>query len=136
MPSVLNATAANQLQMAAENGRLPVQPPTANTSETEQAFQEFYAGTFYRLMLKALRESQGEMAYFDGGQAERIFQSQLDEQIVQNLSQHHGRALAAPLYQQFLRTHPDTQAAVGPQASSSHHSEIQQQQPTAFDRRA
>ena len=136
MPSILNATASSQLQMAAENGRIPLHPPTAKTSEAEQAFQEFYAGTFYRLMLKALRESQGEMAYFDGGQAERIFQSQLDEQIVQNLSQHHGSALAAPLYQQFLRTHSPQQAATPAATHNSHPTDIQQQQPTRFDRRA
>ena len=136
MNSVLNPVANNHLQMAADNGRVQAQPPTARTADTEQAFQDFYAGTFYRLMLKALRESQGEMAYFDGGQAERVFQSQLDEQIIQNLSDHHGRELAAPLYQQYLRTHPGLHAAAPPQTANADRAEIRQQQPVAFDRQA
>jgi Rod binding domain-containing protein len=136
MNSVLNPVANNHLQMAADSGRVQAQPPTAETVDAEQAFQEFYAGTFYRLMLKALRESQGEMAYFDGGQAERIFQSQLDEQIVQNLSEHHGRELAAPLYQQYLRTHPGLHTATHPQTADADPAQTRQQQPVAFDRQA
>ena len=134
MNSISNSVINNQMQLAAENGRVQTQPPISGTDKAEQAFQEFYAGTFYRLMLKALRKSQGEMAYFDGGQAERIFQSQLDEQIVQNLSEHHGRDLAAPLYEQYLRTHSPTHATT--QTSPPHTAQTRQQQPVVFDRQA
>ena len=70
-------------------------------AEVRQAFQEFVSGTFFRQMIKSLRRAQGEPAYFHGGQAERIFQGQFDEQIADDLAEKHGGALAEPLFQAF-----------------------------------
>ena len=52
-------------------------------------------------MLKALRQTQGQPAYFHGGQAEQIFQSQLDQQVAEDLARDHGAAFAEPLFSSF-----------------------------------
>jgi len=75
--------------------------PTGNEQNVKQAFQDFVAGTFYKQMLKSLRKTQRPAAYFNGGQAEKIFQGQMDQQIAENLAHDHGAAFADPLFQTF-----------------------------------
>jgi hypothetical protein len=44
----------------------------------------------------------GKPAYFDGGQAEKMFQGQLDQQMAENLAHSHGGQFSDGLYQAFL----------------------------------
>ncbi|HEX6985999.1 MAG TPA: hypothetical protein VF170_11515 [Planctomycetaceae bacterium] len=73
----------------------------ARQNELKKVFHEFAAGTFYREMLGALRKSHSKPAYFDGGQAERIFRAELDRRIADDLAARHGDAFAGPLYETF-----------------------------------
>lgn len=68
-----------------------------------EAFQDFVAGTFYQQILKALRSTQEKPAYFHGGQAEEMFQSQLDQQVAEDLAKTNGGTFADQLYQSFSR---------------------------------
>ena len=70
---------------------------------TKEAFQDFVAGTFYKQMLKSLRQSHDKPAYFHGGQAEEMFRSQLDQQVAEDLARTQGAAFADPLYDSFQR---------------------------------
>jgi len=79
----------------------PVRTPTGQEQDVKQAFQDFVAGTFYKQMLKSLRKSQQPPAYFNGGQAEKIFQGQMDQQIAEDLARNNGAAFADPLFQTF-----------------------------------
>lgn len=74
---------------------------TQPSPELRETFQQFVAGTFYGQFLKALRGTQGETAYLNGGQAEKMFQSQLDQQVAEDLAERQGAALAEPLMRQF-----------------------------------
>ena len=71
-------------------------------------FQDFAAGTFYKEMLKSLRKMHGKPAYLYGGQAEKIFQGQMDQQVAENLAHSQGsqilrpRCIKAFLHQQRL----------------------------------
>jgi peptidoglycan hydrolase FlgJ len=65
-------------------------------------FQDFTAGTFYKEMLKSLRKMHGKPAYLDGGEAEKIFQGQLDQQVAEDLAHSHGGQWSDGLYQAFL----------------------------------
>jgi Rod binding domain-containing protein len=66
-------------------------------------FQDFVAGTFYKQMLKSLHKMHGKPAYFNGGQAEKVFQGQLDQQMAEDLAHSHGKSLSDGLYQAFLQ---------------------------------
>ncbi len=71
------------------------------STETKEAFQDFVGGTFFKMMLKSLRDGQEKSAYFHGGQAEDVFQGQLDQQVAEDLARTHGAAFADSMFQQF-----------------------------------
>jgi Rod binding domain-containing protein len=73
------------------------------SSQVREKFQDFAAGTFYREMLKALRSGQKDSKYFNGGQAEKIFRGQFDQQIAEDLARQHGAAFAGPLFDAYSR---------------------------------
>jgi Rod binding domain-containing protein len=75
----------------------------ADKGDLKSNFQDFVAGTFYKEMLKSLHKMHGKSAYFDGGQAEKIFQGQLDQQTAENLAHSRGSQLSDGLYQAFLQ---------------------------------
>ena len=77
--------------------------PGQNSSELKEKFQEFVAGTFYQQMFKAMRSAQGKPAYFHGGQAEEMFQSQLDQQISTDLAKKEGGRFSDALFSSFSR---------------------------------
>jgi|GEM_PF-6154852 len=83
-------------------------PPASDQMEVEEVFQDFVAGSFYKQMLKALRKTQNEPAYFFGGQAERMFQSQLDEEVASTLAKTSGKKFSQELFKVFQQsqTHP------------------------------
>jgi len=74
-----------------------------DSAELKEAFQKFVAGTFYKQMFKAMREGQNKPAYFHGGQAEEMFQSQLDQQISEDLATREGGGLSDTLFSAFSR---------------------------------
>ena len=86
---------------------MPPITPAAGVASSQPAlretFQDFVAGTFYKQMLKSLRQSHTQPAYFHGGQAERVFQNQLDQQIAEDLARTQGAAFAEPLFQAFAQ---------------------------------
>jgi len=81
-------------------------PPAASQLEVREKFQDFVAGTFFKQMLKALRSTQDQPAYLHGGQAEQVFQAQMDEQIAEQLAREHGGAIAGPLFNVFSHAAP------------------------------
>lgn len=54
--------------------------------ELKAAYTQFVGEAFFGQMLKAMRQTVGEPAYFHGGQAERQFQARLDAQLAQDLA--------------------------------------------------
>jgi len=87
------AAAANRLLGNSHEGQ----------GDVKSNFQDFVAGTFYKEMLKSLHKMHGKPAYLDGGQAEKVFQGQLDQQIGEDLARTHGASLSDGLYQAFLQ---------------------------------
>lgn len=65
------------------------------------AFQKFVAGTFYKEMMKSMHKMHDKPAYFHGGQAEEMFQSQMDQHVAEDLAAKHGQALVEPLFNVF-----------------------------------
>jgi Rod binding domain-containing protein len=100
----MNAIApVSTLSPAGTLGALQSPAPQPAGSQTRAAFQDFVAGTFYKEMLKSLHQMHGKPAYFHGGQAEKIFQGQLDQQLAEDLARGRGGDFADSLYQAFLQ---------------------------------
>ena len=77
--------------------------PRDRALQVREKFQDFAAGTFYKEMLKSLRTGQKDSKYFNGGQAEKIFRGQFDQQIAEDMARQHGGAFANPLFEAYSR---------------------------------
>lgn len=81
--------------------------PQTGPSELKTTFQNAVASMFFGQMMKALRSGVGKPAYIHGGQAEEMFQSQMDQHVAENLAKSDGGPFIENLYQRFLVDHPD-----------------------------
>lgn len=75
----------------------PMQPMTP-TERLRTTFTTFVGETFYGQMLKAMRSTVGKPAYFHGGQAEEVFRSQLDQAMVEHLTEATAEKIAEPMF--------------------------------------
>jgi Rod binding domain-containing protein len=86
-----------------------------------EAFDQFVGDTFFRQMLKSLRSTTGKPAYFHGGQAEEIFQSQLDELLITDMVKATKESFSADLFKQQLPNHaPPENKQPGQQPLTTH----------------
>jgi flagellar protein FlgJ len=90
VPTTLGAvnTAANRFE----------KPDYGDKNELREKFTQFVGETFYGQMIKSLRSTVGKAAYFDGGQAEKAFRGQLDQQLAQHLTEATADRFAKPLF--------------------------------------
>jgi Rod binding domain-containing protein len=80
----------------------PVVAPTGkDDAELRETFKSFVGETFFGEMLKAMRKTQGKPAYFHGGQAEEVFQQQLDQVLSEKLAEASSDRLSGPMYELF-----------------------------------
>lgn len=92
---------ANQLSMATRGTSESV----ADAQRVHDAFSSFIGETFYGQMMKSMRSTLEEPAYFHGGRAEEMFQSQLDQQLAQEWSSQSGDRFAEPMFEQQFPEH-------------------------------
>lgn len=85
-------------QPAADLTPLP-QPP--ERSETQEAFTQFVGQTLFGSMLASMRKSVGRPAYLHGGRTEEVFQKQMDQLIVEDLTTASADSIADPMYELF-----------------------------------
>jgi peptidoglycan hydrolase FlgJ len=91
----------------------------SDARELQGAFQDFVGKSFYGEMLKAMRSTVGEPAYFHGGNAEKIFQQQLDHQLGDEMTKANGGELAAVMFRrQFPKEAAIIAKAETPEAAS------------------
>jgi hypothetical protein len=79
----------------------PPQPPQQDASELQEAFTEFVGQTLFGSMLSSMRETVGKPAYLHGGRTEEIFQQQLDQKIVEELTDSSADTIAQPMFELF-----------------------------------
>ncbi|MEM9825567.1 MAG: rod-binding protein [Planctomycetota bacterium] len=69
--------------------------------ELQEVFSEFVGQTFFGTMLASMRKTVGKPAYMHGGRGEEVFQQQLDEQIVKELTESSASSVAQPMFELF-----------------------------------
>ena len=77
-----NGPAKSPVSLKAAAGDASVE----NARDLKQAFTQFVGETFFGQMLKSMRATVGEPAYFHGGMAEEQFQAQLDQHLAQDMA--------------------------------------------------
>ena len=89
---------------------------TASPAEVREVFTEFVGQTFFTQLIKSMRSMQQKPAYFDGGRAEKVFQSQLDQTLAEKMTQVSADQLANTM---FARQFPRLAAQLEKDPSSS-----------------
>lgn len=97
--------------MLAEAGAAPQRPAegrglqagenTADERRLRETFAQFVGEVFFGQLLKAMRKTVGEPAYFHGGRAEEVFRGQLDQVLAEKLARRSGAQLAGAMYELF-----------------------------------
>ena len=76
--------------------------PTAPAQpELQEKFTEFVGQTMFGSMLASMRKSVGKPAYMHGGRTEEVFQQQLDQHIVQDLTEASADTISDPMFELF-----------------------------------
>ena len=73
----------------------------ADPQELRDRFTEFVGQTFFGSVLASMRKTVGKPAYMHGGRGEEVFQQQLDQVIVKELSTASADQFADPMFDLF-----------------------------------
>jgi Rod binding domain-containing protein len=101
---------------------MPAQPAAGaiDNDKLRETFSKSVGEVFYTQMLKSLRQTVGKPAYLHGGNAEEMFESQLDQVLAEKMAGRDGDRLTGELFERFaagLRSYrPDL---TSPSADSS-----------------
>ena len=74
---------------------------TVDETKLRETFNQFVGETFFTQLIKSMRSSLGEPAYFHGGRAEEVFQGQLDQMLSEQIAKTSADQFAAPMYELF-----------------------------------
>lgn len=98
----------HKLSAAEGAGRTPepASSPGGDGGELRRVFDAFVGETFFSQMLAAMRQTLGEPAYVHGGQAERVFQGQLDQLLAERLARSTAGQLSGKMFELFQLQRP------------------------------
>jgi len=75
--------------------------PAADNGPMREAFGDFVGQTLFGSMLSSMRKSLDKPAYFHGGRAEEVFQEQLDQKLVEEISDASADSFVNPMFDLF-----------------------------------
>jgi peptidoglycan hydrolase FlgJ len=70
-------------------------------SQLEEKFTEFVGQTLFGSMLASMRKTLDKPAYMHGGRTEEVFQKQLDQLMVEDLTKASADSIASPMFDLF-----------------------------------
>ncbi len=73
-----------------------------DTPELKKAFTDFAGQTFFGELFKQMRATLNKPAFFHGGMGEDIFQSQLDQIMVERMSETSAKSFSDPMYELLM----------------------------------
>ena len=76
--------------------------PPAPSSDVRDAFHDFVGQTFFTQLLTEMRKTVAKPAYLHGGQAEEIFQAQMDQVLAERLSDASAEQFSGPMFELFM----------------------------------
>ncbi len=91
-----NMSAIKPLRPAAASAQQQID----GAKEVRDVFRKFVGEAFFGQMLKSMRSTQGKPAYFHGGHAEEVFQSQLDQMMSEKMTEASADKIADPMFRQ------------------------------------
>ncbi len=76
------------------------QQQLAKAKHVQETFRQFVGESFFGQLMKSMRSTQGKPAYFHGGKAEEVFQSQLDQTLAEEMTASSADQIADPMFRQ------------------------------------
>jgi peptidoglycan hydrolase FlgJ len=73
-----------------------------DTPELREAFTDFVGQTFFGELVKQMRETVHKSEFFHGGMGEDIFQTQLDQIMVERMSKTSAQSFSDPMYELLM----------------------------------
>ena len=70
----------------------------ANDKQFRELLHQFIGQTLFGQMLKSMRATQEKNPYFNGGNAEEIYQSMLDMELTDQMTKATSKTLSEPMY--------------------------------------
>ncbi len=101
LPQLASNPIASNYQSIARQTETSLGRSNESQSDLDSVFHQFVGETFYQLMLKSLRNMHEKPAYLHGGQAETLFQNQLDQEVASSLAQTEVGSFSRDLYSLF-----------------------------------
>ncbi len=89
------------IPLASDVSQPPLTAEGIEKSQTQEAFTDFVGQTLFGSMLASMRKSTGKPAYLHGGRTEEVFQKQLDQKIVEELTDASADTIADPMFELF-----------------------------------
>jgi len=77
------------------------QPVPPERPEVQEKFTDFVGQTLFGSMLASMRKSVGKPAYMHGGRTEEVFQQQLDQKLVEQLTKASADTISDPMFELF-----------------------------------
>ena len=72
-----------------------------SNEDLQEAFTDFVGQTLFGSMLASMRKTVGKPAYMHGGRTEEVFQQQLDQIIVEDMTDASADTMVGPMYDLF-----------------------------------
>lgn len=101
MAHPLSSTMPQAQKVAEHTAPVPPKFIEKDDNKLRETFDQFVGGSFYGMLFKTMRESVGKSAYFDGGQAEEIFQQQLDQVMTEKMTEATASSFTGPMFELF-----------------------------------
>ena len=98
--SAINSAAATATSSLVPSPQ-PLTPPPAE-GRVREAFHDFVGQTFFMQLLAEMRKTVDKPAYLHGGQAEEIFQGQLDQVLAERLSDASAEQFSGTMFELFM----------------------------------
>jgi peptidoglycan hydrolase FlgJ len=92
LPNDFERTLNNQHSFKDEHG---------GAEPLRDAFRDFVGQTLFGQMLSSMRSTVGKPAYFHGGRAEEVFSQQLDQVLVEKITDASASTVADPMFELF-----------------------------------
>lgn len=98
-PTIHGGEDPTEVNESTLNGKLPdEQPATA-----EEALTQFVGETFYGMMIKQMRSSVIQSDLMGNSNAQKMFEGQFDQMMVERLAENSSASLSQPMYEQMMR---------------------------------
>lgn len=99
--AVPSATKVSGAAKLGENSPLAGGSSDEDSGAMRKAFGDFVGQTLFGSMLASMRDTVEKPAYFHGGRAEEVFQEQLDQKLVEEISNASADSFVDPMFNLF-----------------------------------